>query len=158
MAGFNVTTVVEPLEWDFSDATRVPGATPDDKGVIPDPTQEMVDLFRARYIGLLEQLEKVEVNTGVRDSESAVDAANRILEEARRPLLDRIDEWAARTAEPDKNAQLVNDELIRIVADVCGGCPSELQIRKLPSRHLRAFIQWLNEQLTVPKFDFAAKP
>jgi hypothetical protein len=153
--GFDVSTVVEPMEWNFSNPDIVPGATPDDKGVIPEPSTEMVDLFRARYYGLLDQLNKASVNTEQRDGEDPVAAANRILEEAKKPLDDRLREWAERTAEPDKNAQLVDEELIRIVADVCGGCPTEDQLGKLPSRHFRAFTQWLNDQLEAPKFNFA---
>lgn len=156
--GFNVETVVEPMDWDFSNPTIVPGACDDDKGIIPEPTTEMVDLFRARYYGLLDQLSKAAVNTEQREDETPVEAANRILEDAKRPLDDRIREWAERTAEPDKNAQLIDEEMIRIVADVCGGSPTEAQLRKLPSRHFRAFCSWLNDQLEHPKFNFAGTP
>lgn len=153
--GFNVETVVEPMDWDFSNPTIVPGACDDDKGIIPEPSTEMVDLFRARYYGLLDQLSKAAVNTEQHENESPIDAANRILEDAARPLDDRLREWAEKTAEPDKNAQLVDEEMIRIVADVCGGSPTEAQLRKLPSRHFRAFCSWLNDQLEHPKFVFA---
>lgn len=153
--GFHAGTVVEVLDWNF---TTMPGATDDDQGVIPSPSQDAIDLFRARYWGLLAELDKAAVNTEQRDGESAVDAANRILEEARRPLSERVAEWQERTAEPDKNAQLVNEEIVRILADVCGGAPSEAQIKLLRGRELQAFAAWLNEQLTAPKFDFAAKP
>jgi len=153
--GFNVSSVVEPMEWDFSDPNIVPGATDDDKGTIPEPTTDMVDLFRARYYGLLEQLQKAAVNTERRDDEDPIAAANRIIEDAKRPLDDRIHEWAERTAEPDKNAQLIDEEMRRIVADVCGGCPTMAQLSKLPSRHFRAFTSWLNDQLEHPKFNFA---
>jgi hypothetical protein len=155
---FNVTDVVEPMDWDFTDTTVVRDATADDKGRIPEPSTEMVDLFRARYYGLFEQLNKAEVNTEVRDAETRLEAAERILEEARKPLSDRIEKWAADTAEPDKNAQLIDEEMIRIVADVCGGCPTEAQLRKLPSRHFRAFCRWLNNELEAPKFNFAGRP
>lgn len=155
---FNVTDVVEPMEWDFTDTKVVASATPDDKGRIPEPTTEMVDLFRARYYGLFEQLRKAEVNTEKRDDETPGEAAERILADARRPISDRIEEWAARTAEPDKNAQLVDEEMIRIIADVCGGSPSEAQLRKLPNRHFRAFCRWLNNELEAPKFNFAGTP
>lgn len=153
--GFDVSMVVEPMEWDFSNASIVPGAEPADKGVIPEPSTDMVDLFRARYYGLLDQLNKATVNTEQRDDEDPVKAANRILEDAKKPLDERIQEWASRTAEPDKNAQLIDEEMRRIVADVCGGCPTMAQLSKLPSRHFRAFCSWLNNELEAPKFNFA---
>jgi hypothetical protein len=153
--GFNVTDVVEPMNWDFSDATRIPDASPDDKGIIPEPNTDAVDLFRARYWGLLDQLNKAAVNTEQREDETPVEAANRILEDAKRPLDDRIREWAERTAEPDKNAQMIDEEMRRIIADVCGGSPTLAQLSKLPSRHFRAFCSWLNDQLEHPKFNFA---
>jgi len=153
--GFNAASVVEVLDWDF---TKCPGATEDDKGITPSPSPETIDLFKARYWGLMEELNKAAVNTDRRDGESPVEAANRILEDAKRPLDDRIAELHERTKEPDKNAQLINDEVIRILADVCGGSPTEAQIRLLPGRELQAFAAYMNEQLTAPKFNFAAKP
>jgi hypothetical protein len=149
--GFNADEVVEVLEWDF---TSCPGATADDKGITPSPS---VDLFRARYWGLMEELGKAAVNTDRRDGEDAVAAANRILADASRPLDERIDELHERTKDPDKSAQLVNDEVIRIIADACGGSPTEAQIRLLPGRELQAFAAYMNEQLTAPKFTFAGK-
>lgn len=152
--GFNAGTVVEVLDWDF---TTMEGATAEDKGIIPSPSQETCDVFQARYFGLLEALSKAQVNTETRVDEDPVVAANRLLEEARRPISERLSEWRERTDERDKDATLINDEMIRIVADACCGSPTEAQIRLLGSRELQAFIAWVNEQFTSPKFNFAAK-
>lgn len=149
---FNAGKIIEPLEWDFTDATVVPDATSDDKGVIPEPSSTAVDLFGARYRGLLQQLYDTltQDDTAV-PGETTEQAAHRILEQAQKPLLQRLDEWSERTSLPNEDAVRINDEMIRIVADVCGGSPTEAQIRKLPSRILRLFIGWLNEELTSPK-------
>lgn len=154
--GFNAATVVEVLDWDF---TSMPGATPEDKGIIPSPTQEVADLFQARYYGLLEQLSKAQVNVpdGAAEGEDAVVTANRILDEAKKPISERLEEWRRKTDERDKNAILINDEMIRIVADACCGSPTEAQIRLLGSRELNAFIAWLNEEFSSPKFNFAGR-
>lgn len=156
--GFKAGDVVEVLEWDFTDMY---GATPEDKGIIPSPSQETVDLFGARYWGLMEQLQKARVNVPdeptSKPDEDPVVAAQRILEEAKRPIEDRLAELREKTAEPDKNAQLINEEIVRILADACCGSPTEAQIRLLGGRELQAFTQWLNEQFTAPKFNFAGK-
>lgn len=152
--GFDPTQVVETLDWTF---VTLKGATEDDKGVTPSPTTEQMDLFKARYWGLMEELSKASVNTDVREDEDDVTTAKRILAEAQRPLDERIAELHTRTENPDKGAQLVTDEVIRILADVCGGSPSEAQIRLLPGRELMAFAAYMNEQLTAPKFNFAAQ-
>lgn len=158
--GFNAGKVVEVLDWDFTDMA---GATPEDKGIIPSPSQEVCDLFQARYWGLMEELSKARVNLPPEkpldgEKKDIVAEANRILAESRRPISERIDEWRARTEEPDKNSQLINDEIIRILADACSGSPTEAQIRLLGSRELQAFVQFVNEQFSAPKFNFAAKP
>jgi hypothetical protein len=153
--GFNTRTVVEVLEWDF---TSQADATDADKGITPSPTPEAIDLFKARYWGLMEELNKAAVNTDVHEGEDPVTTAKRLLDDAKRPLDERVRELHERTAEPDKGAAMVRDEVTRILADVCAGSPTEAQIRLLGGRELQAFAAYMNEQLNAPKFNFAAKP
>lgn len=145
--GFTAGDVVEPLEWDFTAF-----GTPEDKGIIPEPSTTAVDLFGARYRGLMQQLyDTIAQDDTAVLNETTDEAAHRILEQARKPLLQRLDEWSERTSLPSEDAERINDEMTRILADVCGGSPTEAQIRLLPSRLIRLFIGWLNEELSNPK-------
>lgn len=144
---FNAGTVVDPMDWDFTAFGE-----PTDKGTIPEPSTEAVDLFGQRYRGLLMALQAADINSRIPEDETPEEAAQRVIAEAQKPLHQRLEEWAEDTRLPDKDAQLVNEEMIRILADVCSGAPTEAQLRMLPSRVLRAFCTWLNEELTAPKF------
>lgn len=145
--GFVAGDIAEPLDWDFTAF-----GTPEDRGVIPDPSPDAVDLFGWRYRALLQELYQTiaEDHTAV-EGETTEQAAERIAAHASKPLMQRLDEWAARTTETKAENARINDELRRILADICGGSPTLAQIELLPSRHLRLFTAWLNEELSAPK-------
>lgn len=157
--GFDAAKVAEPLDWDF---TSMPGATPADKGVIPEPSLDEVDLFGQRYRSLLNELHAAMIqDEKAVPGESTDEAAKRLLTEAQKPLMQRLEEWSQRTAEGKEEGKRVNQEMRRILADVCGGSPTLAQIELLPSRHLRFFLGWVNEELTAPKLRdgaFDSKP
>jgi len=155
--GFNAGTVTEPMDWDFTAF-----GTPDDKGTVPEPTIEQADLFQQQYVSLLQTLMSIQQNARI---EGAVENANRahaaITEladalptgAAPRTPIDDLDAWAQESRIPKEEAQRVNDEMIRICAEICSGSPNEAQIRLLPSRPFRAFMAWLMEQISDPKFN-----
>lgn len=139
--------VTEPMDWDFTAF-----GTPEDKGTIPEPSAEDVDLFGRRYLGLLQELrQSLTEDENAIAGETTDEAAKRIVEHAAKPLMERIEEWATRTAVNRDDIVRVNAEMRRILADVCGGAPTLAQIELLPSRILRLFTAWLHEQLTSPK-------
>lgn len=145
--GFVAGDIVEPMDWDFTAF-----GTETDKGTIPEPTSEEVDLFGRRYLGLLQELQQtLTEDENAVPGESTDEAATRMVEHAAKPLMERIDEWAARTAVNRDDILRVNAEMRRILADVCGGSPTLVQIELLPSRILRLFTSWLHEQLSSPK-------
>ena len=145
--GFVAGDIAEPMDWDFTAF-----GTPEDKGTIPDPTPDDVDLFGWRYRGLLQELyQTISEDDSAVEGESSDEAAARLVEHASKPLMQRLDEWADRTAQTKQENQRINTEMRRILADVCGGSPTLAQIELLPSRHLRLFTAWLNEELTAPK-------
>ena len=145
--GFVAGDVTEPMDWDFTAF-----GTPEDKGTIPEPSAEDVDLFGRRYLGLLQELrQSLSEDENAVPGESTDEAAQRIVEHAAKPLMERIEEWHARTMTNREDIMRVNAEMRRILADVCGGSPTLAQIELLPSRILRLFTAWLHEQLTAPK-------
>lgn len=139
--------VTEPMDWDFTAF-----GTPEDKGTIPEPDADTVDLFGRRYLGLLQELQQslIQDESAV-PGETTDEAAHRIVAHASKPLMERIEEWSARTMTNREDIVRVNAEMRRILADVCGGAPTLAQIELLPSRILRLFTAWLHEQLTSPK-------
>lgn len=145
--GFVAGDVTEPMDWDFTAF-----GTPEDKGTIPEPDAEAVDLFGRRYLGLLQELRQtLSEDENATPGETPDEAAKRIVEHAAKPLLQRLDEWADRTRENAPENTRINAEMRRILADVCGGSPTLAQIELLPSRILRLFTAWLHEQLQAPK-------
>ena len=150
--GFVAGDVVEPMDWDFTAF-----GTSEDKGTIPEPSPEEVDLFGRRYQGLLQELyQTITEDENAVPGETTEQAAERLVKHASSPLMERLDAWVERTATNREDIVRINHEMRRILADVCGGSPTLAQLEILPSRILRLFTAWLHEELTTPKLKAGA--
>lgn len=147
--GFDAGTVAEPLDWTF-----VAFGTLDDKGTIPEPSRDDCDLFQNRYTGLLQAIWK-HTQVAVVGAQGAAKESTEDDADAAMTIFERLDLWVSESRVEPEAAARINDEVIAIVTDLCHGSPTEAQLRLLPSRQFRAFVAWLNEQITNPKFNFA---
>lgn len=112
MAKFDVSNEVDELSYDFE--KFVPGA----KGVIPEPTSDMIGEFRRAITTSIPVKEDGEGKRGI-----DFDA-----------LKEKVQD--------DKGAGL-EAELYGAVAALCSNTPSADEIKALPFRAQRAFIGWI---------------
>ena len=115
MPGFNAGKAVPKLDWDFTDF-----AGPDDKGTIPEPSDDALDAFRDR----------------LRDVYGAD--------------FDPTDEAAVAQRMREIDAEAASLEVLDATAELCQECPSTDQLRALPPRVRAAFLGWLLQSITNP--------
>jgi hypothetical protein len=116
MTGFKADEVVEKLEWDFT------AFVPDAKGVVPEPSTEMVGAF--------------------------FDQLHIILDRPADETDDKIIAFMQRMSEDQMI--LVDDKLLAAYAALCGDSPNAAQMRALPHRQRQAFFGWITRQVTDP--------
>lgn len=120
--GFDASTAVEPLDYDFTHFASRDPVLADAKGVIDEPSDEAVQKMQRQF---------AEATKAFRDASSGDGP----------PLaeLDRDVFEASETA------------ILEAVAEVCNGSPSREQLAALPYRHKRRFLTWLQRQLMNPE-------
>lgn len=123
MGGFNAETVVEKLEWSFKPFV-------DAAGVIPEPSDKLVDVFWAE----LGRITKTTSRTEAVEKLGALDDA-------------ADDETDAELAE----AAEIGQKTAAVFADLCQQCPTLEQIQGLPTRQKAAFYHWVCGQLVNPE-------
>lgn len=121
MPSFDASTIVEPLDYDFS---KFGGR----KAVIPEPTEEKIVAYYASLDELMKSLAGDFVQLPPNPSaQELIEALNQLtMNESYKPMLDGI------TA---------------IVADLCSNSPSVEEIRQLPPRMRALFFQWIAREM-----------
>jgi hypothetical protein len=126
MAKFDASSVVEPLEYDFS---SIPGLA-DVKGIIKEPSSVQVQ----KYVNdSRRELERQRTELGLvdeADSDSVIAA------------LDKMDD--ERTVKEQKRSA-------EILSALCSGHPTGGQLMKLPHRVMHVFGQWLAGEVLSPE-------
>lgn len=132
--GFNAGSVIEPLDYDFSNIKGGPPGLKGVKGTIAEPSDQMIGEFldaqRALFDKAAEQFKAV------------------------RDLGDDPDASAVMAALADlRGEDVVNlmTDTAGLYAELCGGTPSQADILLLPNRARIAFYGWLNEQVVRPE-------
>ena len=139
MGGFKAQGAVSSLDFDFE--PYVEGA----KGTIAEPSQDALDRYRDANESAMAQsglslnqiAEVVKLASG--DTEPSEDEMVRVLGH----MPDDLEAVMAKARE----AQAAQFET---AIEVCGGTPSEEQIKALPGRVREAFVGWLTGELLRP--------
>lgn len=126
--GFDARTAVDPL--DYTLEPYVEGAT----GTVPEPTDAALE----RYFRTLRE---IVVEAGI--SELPEDASDAQVARVFVKL-------------PDDAIETMAEKTREAVIELCQGSPSREQIKALPARPKRAFIDWLTSQLGNPTSSTAA--
>lgn len=147
--GFNAAERVSALDYDFTTMDPCPTALRKCKGIIPEPSDEMMDTFIERFHRLMDLLATASVSTLTFElSEKA-----RKMDEAPETLT--VDEALAKWHEPDddlsEGRRKANGAVVELLADICQGTPSKAEIEAMPGRTRAAFLQWLVMELLTPK-------
>lgn len=121
MPGFDASTIVEPLDYDF---TKFGGK----KGVIPEPSEEKLVEFYSAMDGLLKSVAGDFVQLPPNPSATElVEALNQLtMNESYKPML---------------------DGMTTLHAKLCADSPSEAELLMLPPRIRALFFQWIAQQL-----------
>jgi len=125
MGSFNASSVVEPLDYNFTKY----GAG---KGVIKEPTDEQLFEFTKASIVLARSIRKLAPDLEDDASEEEVLEAWEDVNSSA-----QVAETARREAE--------------IFADLCSGKPSADDLMKLPRRLRAAFYRWINGEVVNPE-------
>jgi len=99
-------------------------------GIIPDPSDELLDDFNKSYRALLKEYGVTE------DGEELEDV----------PDLDELEKRADRPTFVQQQ-----QDVVKLIAALCQDSPSEEQIMKLPFRVRQKFVVWLQRQLVSPE-------
>lgn len=128
LPGFDASTIVEPLDYDF---TKFGGS----KSVIPEPSQEKVIAMYAAMDTLVKQIAGSFVQLPENPSATdLVESLNQLtMSESYGPML---------------------DGMTAIYAELCSQSPSEEELKKLPPRIRALFFQWMAKQMR-PELDAA---
>ena len=122
MSGFSQENLAS-LDFDFTGIRNAKGTGPcTGKGVLDEPTEDRLTAFFTA-IGSLRQL----------TAEALTDESGEKLKE----LEESVDE--------------LRDDLHKALSAVGNGSPTVAQLEELPPRALRAFLNWVIEELTDPK-------
>ncbi|AWY07506.1 hypothetical protein SEA_LAZERLEMON_23 [Streptomyces phage LazerLemon] len=116
MAGFDASTAVEPMEYDF---TAYEGS----KGVVPEPSTKEMQVFQREFAKVMRKGQALEISD---------DEAMKLSEKQ----FDKL----------QKDAEAIGEELDELIAGLCKGTPSREDVAKLPFRVKTAFSKWLMEQ------------
>lgn len=101
-------------------------------GIIPDPSDELLDAFNKGYRDLLKEYGVTEDGEEIEDSE-----------------VPDLDELEKRADKPTFVQQ--QQDVVKLIAELCQDSPSEEQIMKLPFRVRQKFVVWLQRQLVSPE-------
>ena len=104
MAGFDASTAVEPMEYDF---TAYGGS----KGIVPEPSTKEMQVFQRDFAKVMRKGQALEISD----------------EEAMKLTDKQFDKLQA-------DAQGIGEELDELIAQLCKGEPSREDVAKLPFR------------------------
>jgi hypothetical protein len=126
--GFDAGTVIEPLDWDFTEWNL-------GKGTIPEPSEERVIKFQKKLQAVM-----IRVAQEAQPPEEEADAD---------PDRDRSRDWLRELerAQASGIAEEIAHEIDLIYGRFCQDQPSAETIGKLPYRVKVAFFRWLQEEL-----------
>lgn len=129
--GFDASQAVEPLDYDFTQYA------PDARGVIPEPSQDLLDQFeRASNAGTnelgLDQAQQMRISAAV--ASDSPDLA-RLLADLPAEIIERMQDPNFRAA--------TRERMLDAMAELCQGTPSRDEIAALPPRVREAFQNWL---------------
>jgi hypothetical protein len=126
---FDASSIGGELEYDFS---KWGGS----KGVIPEPPRFAVSR-------MLKRVDELFVELGLRKAgDSEVKTPDDVIE-----TMEKVNE--------EEVFEKMQDGLLEILAEVCGGSPSREDLEKLPYRPFQGFFGYLMGELTNPE---ASKP
>lgn len=121
MAGFDAGAALEPLNWTLKPYV-------DAEGVLPEPSQDVLDRFRRTMRGITGQ---------ALDDEGEIDR-------------EKLDQMVKDAGSDEAFDAKLAQQMIDCYADVCQGSPSREQIVGLPATVRAAFYQWVNASLLDP--------
>lgn len=130
MAGFDASTAVDELTYDFT--KFVEGA----KGRIEEPSDNQITSYRKTLAELIKETsvdEQGKVVGDVDDGASSLDQVNALCS-----MMGR-----------DQSAEM--DKLTQAVSDLCSGNPSYEQLKQLPHRVRQAFFGWVTGEMVRPE-------
>jgi hypothetical protein len=134
MPSFDAGAVVEPLNWDFT-------AFKAGKGTVPEPSDEKIAAFMKATMALAQ-------------TEGEAGAGLAALADAGEDPEKMLTAIAALPEDVLSGAKA----LIPAYAALCSGCPSAVQLGKLPPRVRYAFFTWLAGELRPEASAGAGKP
>jgi len=114
--GFDASTAVEPMDYDF---TAYEGG----KGVVPEPSTKEMQNFQRDFAKVMRKGQQLEISD---------DEAMKLSEKE----FDKL----------QKDAAAIGEELDELIARLCKGTPAREDVAKLPFRVKTAFSKWLMEQ------------
>lgn len=145
--GFNATTAVEPLDFDFTTLANCPDILADAKGTIPEPSMEAMNRFRSGFFGMLDLIKKV-TQQEMTKAKLAEDTAKH---EAA-SVNELVDAWHERLDDSSTHqSKIVTDAMTEWMLIVCAPVLTGEQLLALPVRVRTAFMGWLVEELIDPK-------
>lgn len=124
--GFDASSVVEPLDWDF---TKYAGPTA--KGTIPEPSDAKIETFLR------------EVKELARSNEAMLPGLSAI--EDPKEMLDALDQFETSVITTTMAG------LAEAYAKLCANQPNKTQITKLPLRVRMAFFSWIAGEVVRPE-------
>ena len=161
---FDLGAEVGALEYDFTTVPNCPPELADAKGLIPEPSTELVDYFFEKRNELNQVLAEWAAEQEAAEDEDEEPAptvkTKRVTKAATKTtktvepesLEQRLGKWLTdpgKSNAPERVA--VRDAMIDLLAKVCQGSPSREQIAALRHRHRVAFMEWLTTELLDPK-------
>lgn len=159
---FDLGAEVGALEYDFTTVPNCPPELADAKGLIPEPSTELVDYFfekrnelnrvLAEWAAEQEDAEDEEPAPPVKTKRVTKTTTKTTRTTEPESLEQRLDKWLAEPGKSNAPERVaVREALIDILAKVCQGSPTREQIAALRHRHRVAFMEWLTTELLDPK-------
>jgi|SRR5215472_11983435 len=127
MAGFNASSAVEPLDYDFNPFV-------DSKGTVPEPSAEQINDYRRAIMSIFQEM----VPEGM-DAEPTDNGTRSTTEMVR-----RVTEFLG----TDRTE--MQEKILHTLADVCSNTPSFDELSALPYRHQQAFAGWISGVFLLP--------
>jgi hypothetical protein len=145
MAGFDASSIVEPLKWSFAKLAELPPVgcgikeLANVEGVIREPTSLQVEKFMdTSRRDILRQRREL-ADQGLADTDSMTQ--DEILE-----AFAKIDPAAAA-----KRSAAARKRSAEILSALCSGEPTSAQLLLLPHRILIAFAEWITGEVLSPE-------
>lgn len=122
MAGFNASTAVEALDYDFRPFVEA-------HGVVPEPSTDQITVYRKAIMDMFEEM----IPEGLDDeNQKTVDMIHKVVQFL----------GSDRSEEQEK--------ILHVLADVCSDKPSYDELSALPYRHQQAFAGWVSGIFLLP--------